>query len=206
MVDGFGYFFVDDEFGHGVGDSVGRGWSAWSLCTLAVKKGEIWQQGERWVSNSLFEQNRPEAGVECSDPLLARDLAKPANEPVREGGLGNEADPRRLERAQSDIGEELGQGGRGQVDGGAVVGGGLVAQVVDALLLEELVSSELEGALQKIPRGGGAEAGQKCAGAFSCDDLAEATDHAFVVGDGIELYSCLDTKGRGRGLALGLRH
>jgi hypothetical protein len=61
--------------------------------------------------------------------------------------LRDETDTGGFERAEGDIGEEFGGGRRGEVDGGSVIGSGLVAELVDPLLLEELISTELECAL-----------------------------------------------------------
>ena len=180
-VDALGDFFVDDEFGHGVGDSVhtrewldGGGW--------------VWQEGV----DVLFEQDRTEARVEGTKPLRLRNLAEPAHQPAREGRLRDEANARRFQRTQRDVREELGAGGGGEVDGGAVVGGILVAQQGDGLLLEELVAAEFEGALQEVAGEGWADTSEQGAGAFVGDDLAEAADHAAVVGCRVELDAGFD--------------
>lgn len=60
------------------------------------------------------------------------------------------------------------------------------------MLLEELVTSELEGALEEVAGEGWSGTGEECAGALFLDDLAEATDEAAVVGEGVELDSGLD--------------
>ena len=140
----------------------------------------------------LLEQNGTEAGVESAETLLACDLGEAAEQTAGVGRLGDETDAGGLERAEGDVGEELAGSGGGQVNTGAVVGGVLVAEQVDGLLLEELVTSELEGALQEVTGGGGTEAGQQSAGTLILDDLLEATDHASVVGDRIELDTGLD--------------
>ena len=93
---------------------------------------------------------------------------------------------------QGNIGDELGSRGGGEVDAGAVLGGGLVAEQVDVGLLEELVAAELEGTLEEVTGGRGAEAGQERAGTLLLDDLAEATDEAAVVGDRVELDTGFD--------------
>lgn len=140
----------------------------------------------------LLEQDGPEASVERTNALILQHLAETADEAIRVCGLGNETNARRLEGAERDVGEELSERGRGQVDGRAVVGGGLVAKVVDGLLLEELVSSELERALQEVACGRGTEACGERAEALLGDDLSDAAEEAFVVCDGVELDSCLD--------------
>jgi hypothetical protein len=58
---------------------------------------------------------------------------------------------------------------------------------VDALLLEKLIPSELEGALQEVPSTGWAKPGRKSAETFLLDDLFEATNQAAVIGDGVKL-------------------
>lgn len=147
----------------------------------------------RWEDrNLLLEQNRAETSVEGTDTLLAQHLGEAANQAIGVGGLGDETDTGGLERAEGNVGEELGDSGRGDVDEGAVVDGVLVAEKVNGLLLEQLISSELESTLQEVSSGGGTEAGEQSAGALGLDDLLEATDHALVVLGGFELDTGLD--------------
>jgi hypothetical protein len=75
----------------------------------------------------LLEQDGPEARVEGANTLSPEDLGEAANQAVGKGGLRDETDTSGLERAKGDVGEELGHGGRGEVDDSAVVGGRLVA-------------------------------------------------------------------------------
>ena len=63
------------------------------------------------------------------------------------------------------------------------------------MLFEELVAAEFEGALQEVAGEGWADAGQEGGGAFVGDDLAEAADHAAVVGCGVELDAGFDAVG-----------
>ena len=140
----------------------------------------------------LLEADRTETSVESSDTLVLQHLAETTNETVGVGRLRDETDTGGLERAQGDIGEELGGGGGGEVDGSAVVGGGLVAEVVDALLLEELVSTELQGALEEVTGEGRADTSQEGTSTLILDDLAETTDQTAVVGGGVELDASLD--------------
>ena len=140
----------------------------------------------------LLEQDGTEAGIEGTDTLGLQHLAEAADETVRVRGLGDKADTGSLERAKTDVGEELGSTGRGEVDTGPVVGGILNAEEVDGLLLEELVSTELQGALQEVTGEGRAKTGQESTGTLVGNDLAETTDHTTVVGDGVELDSRLD--------------
>jgi hypothetical protein len=60
-------------------------------------------------------------------------------------------------------------------------------------LLEELVATELERALEEVAREGWAYTREEGAGAFIGNDLAEAADHAAVVGGGVELDAGLDS-------------
>jgi hypothetical protein len=144
----------------------------------------------RW--NILLEENWSESGVESTNTLVLQDLAESRDKASCETGLGNETDTGSLERAEGDVSDELGAGGRGEVDGGAVVGGGLVAEEVDGLLLEELVSSELEGTLEEVSGEGWASTGKESASALLGDDLAETTDQTTVVGCWVELDAGLD--------------
>lgn len=109
--------------------------------------------------------------------------------------MRDETDTGSFERAEGDIGKELGRGRRGKVDGGSVVGSGLVSELVDTLLLEELVSTELECALQKITCECWANTCEESTGTFVGDDFSETTDQAIVVYGGLELYPRLDTVG-----------
>ena len=183
LVDGLNDLLVHDELGHGVWDPVG-----------SLVSG-LWEMG-CW-EDVLLEQEGTEAGVERADTLSLEHLAEATDQAVGVGGLGNETDTGSLKRAEGDIGEELGARGGGEVDGGAVVGGSLVADEADGLLLEELVTSELEGALEEVTGEGWAETGQESTSALLCDDLAESTDQAAVVGCWVELDSGLDAGGDG---------
>ena len=145
--------------------------------------------------NILLKQNRPKARVKSPNPFLPRNLPEPADQTARKRRLRHQPYPRRLERAQRDVGEELGRRGRGEVDGGAVVARGLVAEIVDELLLEQFVAAELERALQEVSRGRGAEARGQRADAFVLDHLAETADHAAVVDGRFELDAGFDAGG-----------
>jgi hypothetical protein len=167
----------DDELGHGVRDPVN---------VLAGTKTEtVW-------SDVLLEQDGTETRVESTNTLSAEDLAETTNQTVGELGVGNETDTGGLKGAESDISDELGATGGTEVDGSAVVGGGLVAESVDSLLLEELVSTELEGTLEEVTSGGRTETSPDGASTLVSDDLAETTDQAGVVGDGVKLDPGLD--------------
>lgn len=160
---------------------------AWKLVAKSKQKS-IRLEG----LNLLLEQDGAETGVQSANTLSGGDLAEAAHQTRGVGGLRDETDTSGLERAERNVGKELSGGGGGQVDTGAVVGGVLVADQVDRLLLEELVTSELEGTLEEVTGGGRAETGQQSTGTLLLDDLLEATDHAAVVGDGVELDTSLD--------------
>ena len=114
----------------------------------------------RVMLNLLLEQDGAETSVESTNTLILHDLAESANESIGVRGFGNETDTSSLKRAEGNIGEELCEGRRGQVDSCAVVGGGLVAEEIDGLLLEKFVSSELESALEEITSSGRTETSQ----------------------------------------------
>jgi hypothetical protein len=103
-------------------------------------------EGERG-KDALLEQDRPEASIESTNTLILQHLAEATDEAISIGWLGHETDTGGLERAEGNIGEELSERSGRKVDGGAVVGGRLVSEDVDRLLLEQLVTSELERAL-----------------------------------------------------------
>jgi hypothetical protein len=150
----------------------------------------------RWICgillDVLLEQDGAESGVEGTNTLVLQDLAESTNKTVGESRVGDETDTGGLERAEGDVSEELGAGGRGEVDSSAVVAGSLVADHVDGLLLEELVSSELEGTLEEVTGSGGTKTGPDGAGTLIGDDFPEATDETGVVGGGVKLYPGLD--------------
>jgi hypothetical protein len=93
---------------------------------------------------------------------------------------------------ETNVGNNLGATGRDEVDSSAVLSGVVIADEVDGLLLEELVSSELQRALDEVAGDGGAEAGEESTSTLVLDDLAEAADHAPVVGGRVELDARLD--------------
>lgn len=74
---------------------------------------------------NLLEQNGSESRVESTDALVLGDLGETSNQTGGEGGLRDETDTGSLKGAQGDIGEELGAGGRSEVNGGAVLAGSL---------------------------------------------------------------------------------
>jgi len=140
----------------------------------------------------LLEQDGTEARVESTETLSPCDLGETTDQTVSKCWLGDESDTGSLERTEGNIGEELGGSSGSKVDGGSVVRSGLVAKVVDALLLEELVTSELESPLQEVTGEGWANTSQESTGTLILDDLTEATDETSVVCNRVELDSGLD--------------
>ena len=153
----------------------------------------VWSRIEfLYRENILLEQKGAETTVEGAEALLLSDLGEATNEAIGEGGLGNETDTGGFKRAEGEISEELGGGGGGEVDGGAVVGSGLVAEESNGLLLEELVTTELQGTLEEVASESRAGTGEESASALVLDDLLEAADEAAVVGGRVELDAGLD--------------
>jgi hypothetical protein len=140
----------------------------------------------------LLEQDGSESRVKSANTLSADNLAETGDETSSELGVGDHSDTGGLERAQSDVSEELTGRGRSEVDGGAVLLGSLVADKVDGLLLEELVSSELEGALEEVTSEGWAETGHESASTLILDDLSDTADQTAVVGGRVKLDTGLD--------------
>jgi len=142
--------------------------------------------------NLLLEEKGTETTVEGGEALLLEDATEARDKAGSEGGLGDQTDTGGLKRAQGEISEELGAGGGGEVDGGTVVGSGLVAEEANGLLLEELVTTELQGTLEEVTSEGRAGTGKESASALILDNLPEAADEAAVVGLGVELDASLD--------------
>jgi len=146
-----------------------------------------------YMYNLLLEEDGTEARVESTETLRLVDLAETTDKTGSKGRLRHETDTGGLEGAESNVGEELGACRRGEVDGGTVVDGVLVTDERDGLLLEEFVTTELEGALEEVTSKGWAGTGQKSTGALLGNDLTEATDETAVVRDGVKLDPGLDT-------------
>lgn len=173
-----------DKLGHGVGDPAGE---------LVSHQGRMRQKEA--TPHLLLEENRAEARVESTETLVLHDLAEAAHQTTGESGLRDQTNTGSFQRAETNIGDELGAGGRSEVDSGTVVLGGIVAQGVDGLGLEELVATELQRTLEEVTSGSGTKAGKKSASTLILNDLLEATDHTPVVGDRVKLDSCLDADG-----------
>lgn len=188
--DGLGDLLEDDELGHGVRNPKEKCEPKVSPCPTKKTRPAI---GPRLgVSNLLLEEDGTETSVESTDTLVLEHLGETTDEAVGVGRLRDETDTGSLKRAKSDIGEELGGGGRGEVDSSAVVGGSLVTEGVDALLLEELITAELEGTLEEVTGEGRADTSQESASALILNDLTETANQATVVGLGVELDTGLD--------------
>lgn len=142
--------------------------------------------------NLLLEKDGAETAVESTDTLLLGNAGETRNETGSEGRLGDETDTGGLERAEGNVGKELSAGGGGEVDSGAVVGSVLVAEETNGLLLEELVTTELQGTLEEVASEGRAGTSEESASALILDDLLEAADETAVVGLGVELDAGLD--------------
>jgi len=100
--------------------------------------------------------------------------------------------PRAVSTYESDISDEFGASSGGEVDTSSVLGGGLVSEEVDVLLLEELVTTELESTLEEVTGGCRTKASEESTSTLRLNDLAETTDHTPVVGGRVELDSGLD--------------
>lgn len=70
------------------------------------------------------------------------------------------------------------------------MGGGGTYEDVDRLLLEQLITSELEGSLEEIPSSGRSETSEESAGTLTLDDLLEAANETFVVLERVKLNTC----------------
>jgi len=124
----------------------------------------------------LLEQNGAKTRVESTDTLVLQDLCESTDETVGKGWVTDETDTGSLERAEGNVGEELGNTSSSKVDGSAVVRGSLVADHVDGLLLEELITTKLEGTLEEVTGSGRTKTSPDGASALVGDDFLEATD------------------------------
>merc|ERR1712093_433930 len=124
----------------------------------------------------LLEQDRTETGVEGTDTLVLQHLAEASNETIGVCWLRDETDTGGLERAKGDISKTC----RGEVDGCAVVGGGLISEQIDGLLLEKLISSKLECALEEVTSSGWTETSQQSTSTLLSNNLSESSDQTLV--------------------------
>jgi hypothetical protein len=131
----------------------------------------------------LGARARDPPGVETGDTLLPGDPGETGEQTAGKAGLGDQSNPGSLEGAEGDIGKELGDGGSSEVDGGPVLTGRVDTDRVDGDLFPELVSSELEGSLDRVSGDGRSETGQEGTGTLLGDDLSESANHTLYVGD-----------------------
>ena len=142
--------------------------------------------------NLLLEEDRTETSVESTETFVLEHLGHTTDQTIGIGRLRDETDTGSLKRAEGDIGEELSAGRRTKVDSGTVFSSGLITENVNGLLLEELVTTELESALEEVTGEGGTDTSEKGTSTFVLDDLAETTDQTTVVGSRVELNTGLD--------------
>jgi hypothetical protein len=151
------------------------------------------------MKNLLLEQDWSKTRVERSKTFILHDLGEAANKSTGIRGLRDETDTGGLQRTESNISEELGKSGGSEIDCCSVLLGGFISEEVDSLSLEKFVSSELEGALEEVSSSRRSEARQESSRSFLSYDLSETSNHAFVVGERVELHPGLDAVFR-RGL------
>lgn len=89
---------------------------------------------------NLLEQDGSESSVESSNTLFPCDPGETGQKSVGKARLGDESDSSGLERAESNVGKELGNGGSSEVDGSSVFTGRVDSDLVDGDLFPELVS------------------------------------------------------------------
>lgn len=112
----------NDELGHGVRNPIQE---------LVLPMNAICVRARGGGLCLLFQEDRTETRVESANSLILEDFSEPTYKTSSKTGLGNETDTSSLERAESDISEELSESRRGEVDSSSVLGGSLVAKVVD---------------------------------------------------------------------------
>lgn len=105
----------------------------------------------------LLEEDGTKTGVEAHDTISGEHASSASTEALGEGGVGNGADADGLQRAEEEVSDELGHGGRGKVDVGAVLPSLLLTHGVGEVDLEELNTTELEPALDKVASSRGTE-------------------------------------------------
>lgn len=151
------------------------------------------------VVRNLLEQDRGETVVEGSKTLLLEDSGETTNQAAGEVWLGHQSDSGGLQWTQSNVGEELSQGSGTDVDRVLVVLGGVVTQLLNEGLLEQLVTTKLEGTLQGVTQDGRAQTSQQGAGTFRGNDLSQRTNQTGVVNGRLQLDSGLDHINWGHG-------
>ena len=87
---------------------------------------------------------------------MCDELRETSTETLGEGRVGDGADADGFERAEEEVGNELGHGGGGEVDGSFVLPSGPFADGFGDVDLEEFDTSEFEPALDEVSGEGGA--------------------------------------------------
>jgi hypothetical protein len=139
----------------------------------------------------LLEEDGSETGVEAGNTLGGQHTADTSGDSLGEGGVGDGLDADGLKRAQEQVGNELGHGGRGEVDGSSVFPGLSLSELLGEVHLEEFYSSELEPSLHKITSSSSTKTGSKGTSSFLGNNLAPSSEQTLSVLDGVELDACL---------------
>jgi len=181
----------DDGSGH-TGDKTGRQVET-SLLTTGEGVLGLASSGEDLLNGNLedgelghgvwdlLEENGTETSVEGTGTLLTEDTEETTGKTVGERRLGDKTDTGGLERAEGNVGEELGDTRGTEVDGLTVLTGSVNTESVDGLLLPELVTSELQGTLNGVTDNGGTETSKKGTSSLGSNDLSESTNHTLEV-------------------------
>ena len=142
------------------------------------------QEGTDLARPEGNERTEGEAGLDAAGTHLSESRAEGDGEGA--GGRGLDLDLGHLERAERDIGEELGGRRAGEPDGTLVLGGGLLTGQVHVHVLEVLVETVLEETLERVADEGGAETFPETLTALLSNDGAETGRQALVLG-GVDL-------------------
>ena len=125
-----------------------------------------------------------EAGVPGAIRGGRRDGAcppSPDSSQREQSGTPLDLDLGHLERAQGDVGEELGGGGTSEPDGTLVLGGVLLTSEVAVGILEHFVETVLEHSLEGVADESGAEAFPETAATFLGGESPETRDETLVL-------------------------
>ena len=148
----------------------------------------------------LLEEHGDEARVEALDEtLLLHKAASAASEAVSVGGVGDQANTAGLKRAQGNVSNELGGSSRCHVDGSAVLLGLLHAELVNPVLLEVLITAELEAALEAVAEEGGGQSSEQGTSTLVLHNLSSSVKHTAGVGLRAQLLLGLDDINGGSG-------
>lgn len=133
----------------------------------------------------LAAPERHDPLVQTPDAFLVHHLAPSLPQGMGEGrqrGLHPDLDG--LERAEGDVGEELGRGAGGEVYGGRVGGGGGGEELGAVVVFEDLVEAVLAHALEGVAEQGRGPAEEDAGQAFGGVDGAPGRDVGGVEGGG----------------------